>query len=393
MGTHPTPDVVIVGAGIAGLTAAWYLTREGRTVTLVDPAPGSGASWAAAGMIAAVSEVMYQHTAMRTLMAESAAMYPDFVAAVERAVGHPVGFRATATLDVGATPADCETFARLAEVQRASGMHVERLTSRQARSREPALTPSLSGAFLVAADHQVNPRVLVPSLIEAVTADGGSRVVRQRVTRVLYDGDARVVTGVVCGDGSAVRAGTTLLCPGVSLDSIAGVPGVADVHLRPVHGDILRTRLRPGQPPLLTHTVRGLVNGNPVYLVPRTDGEIVIGATEREDNFDGVAVDGVHRLLRDARTLVPGVEDLELTEILARPRPGTPDDLPYLGRPSGIRGLVVSTGYSRHGVLLAPLGGRLAADLVLGTVPSPEDATVLDLTSLERTTSWAAAAH
>ncbi|MGO1950070.1 MAG: glycine oxidase ThiO, partial [Mycobacteriaceae bacterium] len=345
-------DTVIVGAGVAGLTAAWNLRKAGHTVTVVDPAPGNGASHAAAGMIAAVSEVVYQHDTMRELMVASAAAYPSYIADLETAVGHQVGYRATETLDIGAHPADRDAFADLADHQRASGMQVEQITTREARRREPALSPAIAGAFLVTDDHQVNPRVLVPALIEAVTGpgDGAGRLVRQRAVRVLRDGPQ--VTGVALDDGTEIHAETTLLCPGVSLAGIDGLPEAEAVKLRPVHGDILRARLRPGRPALLERTVRGLVNGKPVYLVPRADGEIVIGATEREDGFDGVALEGAYQLLRDAQVLVPGAADLELTEVLARARPGTPDDLPYIGHLDGVDGLVVSTGYSRHGILL-----------------------------------------
>lgn len=399
-----TIDTVIVGAGVAGLTAAWNLHKAGQAVTVIDPTPGMGASRAAAGMIAAVSEVMYQHTAMRTLMTASAALYPSLVEELTDLLGHDVGYRGTETLDIGAHPADRDYFADLAEVQRGSGMTVEQITTRQARKLEPALSPAISGAFLVAGDHQINPRRLVPALIEALektSQQPGSApftLLHQRAVEVLRDstdgdnaggdstGSTSRVTGVRLDDGTELHAGTTLLCPGVSLDSIGGLPEAAGVKLRPVHGDVLRARLRPGQPPLLTRTVRGQVNGKPVYLVPRTDGEIVIGATEREDGFDGVVLEGAYQLLRDAQVLVPGAADLELTEILARARPGTPDDLPYIGRLDGVDGLVVSTGYSRHGILLAPLGGRLAADTVLGIPPSEQDATVLTAADPNRTT-------
>lgn len=388
MNTH-TPDTIVVGAGVAGLTAAWNLHKAGQSVTVVDPTPGMGASRAAAGMIAAVSEVMYQHHTMRTLMTTSAALYPPLVAELTELLGHDVGYRGTETLDIGAHPADRDWFADLAEVQRAAGMTVEKITTRQARKLEPALSPALSGAFLVAGDHQINPRKLVPALIEALERDPGFRLNRQRVTAVLRDGgDTGAVTGVTLDDGTELRAATTLLCPGVSLDGIGNLPEADCVRLRPVHGDILRARLRPGQPPLLERTVRGMVDGRPVYLVPRTDGEIVIGATEREDGFDGVVLEGAYQLLRDAQTLVPGAADLELTEILARARPGTPDDLPYIGRLDGVDGLVVSTGYSRHGILLAPLGGHLAAGLVLGTDATDitaEDAAILAATDPRRT--------
>jgi glycine oxidase len=389
--TVDTVDTVIVGAGVAGLTAAWNLHKAGQSVTVVDPEPGMGASRAAAGMIAAVSEVMYQHRTMRTLMTTSAALYPPLVEELTGLLGHDVGYRGTETLDIGAHPADRDYFADLAEVQRASGMTVEKITTRQARKLEPALSPAISGAFLVAGDHQINPRRLVPALIEALekTATAGGpafTLVRRRAVAVTRTGEATgAVTGVRLADGSVIHAGTTLLCPGVSLDGIGNLPEATAVKLRPVHGDVLRAHLRPGQPPLLERTVRGMVNGKPVYLVPRTDGEIVIGATEREDGFDGVVLEGAYQLLRDAQVLVPGAADLELTEILARARPGTPDDLPYIGHLDGVDGLVVSTGYSRHGILLAPLGGHLAAGVVLGAAPTEQDAAVLAATDPNRT--------
>ncbi|HCT14186.1 MAG TPA: glycine oxidase ThiO [Corynebacterium nuruki] len=396
--TADSVDTVIVGAGVAGLTAAWNLHKAGQSVTVVDPEPGMGASRAAAGMIAAVSEVMYQHRTMRTLMTTSAALYPPLVEELTGLLGHDVGYRGTETLDIGAHSADRDYFADLAEVQRASGMTVEKITTRQARKLEPALSPAIAGAFLVAGDHQINPRRLVPALIEALektaTTAAPFTLLRQRATEVLRTGDSTsstgatgggAVTGVRLDDGTEIHAGTTLLCPGVSFDGIGNLPEAAAVKLRPVHGDVLRAHLRPGQPPLLERTVRGMVNGKPVYLVPRTDGEIVIGATEREDGFDGVVLEGAYQLLRDAQVLVPGAADLELTEILARARPGTPDDLPYIGRLDGVDGLVVSTGYSRHGILLAPLGGHLAAGTVLGTTPTDRDAAVLAATDPNRT--------
>jgi glycine oxidase len=389
--TVDTVDTVIVGAGVAGLTAAWNLHKAGQSVTVVDPEPGMGASRAAAGMIAAVSEVMYQHRTMRTLMTTSAALYPPLVEELTGLLGHDVGYRGTETLDIGAHPADRDYFADLAEVQRASGMTVEKITTRQARKLEPALSPAISGAFLVAGDHQINPRRLVPALIEALEKTAAASgpaftLVRQRAVAVTRTGESTgAVTGVRLADGSVIHAGTTLLCPGVSLDGIGNLPEATAVKLRPVHGDVLRAHLRPGQPPLLERTVRGMVNGKPVYLVPRTDGEIVIGATEREDGFDGVVLEGAYQLLRDAQVLVPGAADLELTEILARARPGTPDDLPYIGHLNGVDGLVVSTGYSRHGILLAPLGGHLAAGVVLGAAPTEQDAAILAATDPNRT--------
>lgn len=373
-------DVAVVGAGVIGLSTAWALCRRGLSVAVIDPDPGTGASRAAAGMIAPVSEVRFQQDALHPLMSAAAGEYPDFVRGVEQEGGAAVGYRATQTLVCAADPADRDALADLRDYQVARGLAVEQLTPRGARALEPALSPRIAGAFLAPDDHQVDPRRLVRALLCALAAGGHASqtmVIRDSVASVLTSPDGRV-TGVVTDGGRRVDAGETVVAPGVGLDRIDGLPPGARLPVRPVHGDILRTRLPTGAPRLLERTVRGVVGGRPVYLVPRADDEVVIGATEREDDSEHASVGGVHRLLHDAQVLVPGVVDLELHEVMARARPGSPDDLPFLGRVTGADGepaggLVVSTGYFRHGILLAPLAARLTADLVIGHALDPAD--------------------
>jgi glycine oxidase len=141
-----------------------------------------------------------------------------------------------------------------------------------------------------------------------------------------------------------------------------------------VYGDILRLRVPESLQPLVTSTIRGMVRGVPVYIVPRDDGTVVIGATQREDGLssgsNAVSAGGVYQLLRDAQVLVPAVAELELLEATARARPGTPDNAPLLGRVAGpegdVEGLVVATGFFRHGVLLTPVAAHIACSLISG---------------------------
>jgi glycine oxidase len=138
--------------------------------------------------------------------------------------------------------------------------------------------------------------------------------------------------------------------------------------VRPVKGDILRLRTRAGST-LPEHSVRGWVNGHEVYLVPRRDGELVIGATVEEAGFDTtVRAGAVRELLRDAHAVVPGVDELELVEARAGLRPGSPDNRPIIGA-TGIDGLIVATGHFRNGVLLTPV----TADLVVAIVEETAD--------------------
>jgi glycine oxidase len=180
---------------------------------------------------------------------------------------------------------------------------------------------------------------------------------------VLVD-DGRAV-GLRLDGGGHVPAGAVVL----ALGARSGVlPGVPPLPVRPVKGQILRLAGATG---LLEGTVRALVRGRHVYLVPYGGDRLVVGATVEDRGFDAtVTAGGVHDLLHDAIEVVPGVSELELTETLARWRPGTPDNAPLLG-PSSLPGLTLATGHHRNGVLLTPVTGEVVADL-LATGELPE---------------------
>ncbi|MGN6403999.1 glycine oxidase ThiO [Sinomonas sp.] len=359
---HPPAvwDVAVVGGGVVGLGIAWEAARSGRHVVVVDPAPGTGASFAAAGMLAAVSEYHYQEEALLGLMLESAALWPAFA----QPLATEAGYLRTPTLCIAADGADRQALADLRGVQEAHGLEVTSLTVREARAREPLLSPGIVGAFEIAADHQVDPRRLIAALL---TRLGSERLVRRRAESLLWDGER--VVGVRLDDGSGLLAQETIVANGLGARDLSGLP--VQLPLRPVYGDILRLRIPQRLRPLVTATVRGLVRGRPVYLVPREDGTVVIGATQREDGSDAVSAGGVYELLRDAQALVPAVAELELYETVARARPGTPDNAPLLGRvsaPEGgdVDGLIVATGFFRHGVLLTPAAAHVCREILEG---------------------------
>jgi glycine oxidase len=377
-------DVAVIGGGVVGHGIAWEARRSGRSVVLIDEAPGTGASWAAAGMLAPVSELHYQEEELLELMLDSSARWPAFAAALADG-GRDTGYLPTPTLAVGADPADRRALMDLREVQRASGLVVEPLTIREARSREPLLSPGISCALDIPADHQVDPRRLVESLAAALaehTPGSGTAVagawkgyaVREHAAGLLWDNEG--VCGVRLTGGGTVLAGETVVANGLAAGSLDALPEGLRLPLRPVYGDILRLRVPERLRPLLTATVRGMVRGVPVYVVPRRDGTVVIGATQREDDLSGPSAGGVYQLLRDAQSLVPAVAELELLETTARARPGTPDNAPLLGRvpagraPSGagrsVAGLIVATGFFRHGVLLTPAAAAICRELMDG---------------------------
>ena len=363
-GALPVPgvrDVVVAGGGLIGLSIAWRAAQRGLSVTVVDDVPGAGASRAAAGMLAPVTEASYGEEALLRLCLASLERYPAFAAELEEAGGVPVGLRTAGTLVVGFDADDQRALDALLAFQQELGLTVERLTPREARRREPSLTPRLRAALQVAGDHSVDARAVHAGLLAAAGA-AGVRLVRARVAGVRVEGGR--ATGVHLDDGSTLAAGTVVLALGAHGGALPGAPAVP---VRPVKGQILRLAGAGG---LLEETVRALVRGRHVYLVPYAGDRLVVGATVEDRGFDArVTAGGVHDLLRDAIEVVPGITELELVETLARWRPGTPDNAPVLG-PSSVPGLVLATGHHRNGALLTPVTADLVAELlVTGELP------------------------
>lgn len=365
--------VIVIGAGLVGLAIAWRLNSVGARVTLVDPAPASGATHAAAGMLAPVAETYYQEEALGRLGLASAARYSAFVDEVAGALGRDragVGYLATRTLIVGADSADRGSLSDLHDLSVALGLPSRRITTREARRLEPLLGPGISSAFLADGDHQVDPRTLAAALLEALAARG-VEFVAGRVTRV-SDG----ATGVALADGSTLAADAVVVANAVGAREIGGL-GV-DLRVRPIYGDVLRLDAPQSLRGLVSGTIRALVAGRPAYLVPRADGSLVLGATSREDGNPNVSVGGVHELLRDAIRILPALAEFALLESVARARPGTPDNAPLLGR-LPVDALIAATGTYRNGILLAPAVADTVAHLLGFDVEPPEaDLTAFD---------------
>lgn len=355
----PTADVVIVGGGVIGLSVAWRVAQRGLAVTVVDPEPGRGASYAAAGMLAPVTEAHYGEEALLALGLASMDRYPDFVGEL----GEDVGYRSGGTLAVAFDAGDRAVLDELHAYHQRLGLTADRLTSREVRALEPGLAPTVRAGLLVRGDHAVDPRRLTPALLRAAER-AGATLVRRSVREVHRAGDPSV--GVVLDDGERVDAGRVVVAAGCWTSRLLTLP------VRPVKGHILR--LRGG--PLLDRTVRGLVAGGSIYLVPRADGEVVVGATMEEMGYDvAVRAGPVHELLRDAHALVPGISELGFAEAHAGLRPATPDNAPIIGPVGGDgTGVVVASGHHRNGILLAPVtADAVAALLTTGALP-PEAA-------------------
>lgn len=363
-------DVLVVGGGVIGLVTAWRAAQRGLRTVVADPAPGGGAALVAAGMLAAVTELHHGEQRLLALNLASARRYPAFTAELEEASGQDTGYRACGTLAVALDADDRAHLRELHALQQRSGLDSQWLTGRECRRLEPMLAPGVSGGLRVDGDHQTDPRRLAKALLTACER-AGVRFHRAEAVRLDVTGER--ATGARLADGTRIAAGATVLAAGSHSGRLAGVPEHVLPPVRPVKGQILRLRVPGPYAPFLSRTVRAVVRGGPVYLVPRENGELVVGATTEELGWDTtVTAGGVYELLRDAHELVPGITELPLVETRAGLRPGSPDNAPLLG-PTELPGLLTATGHHRNGILLTPLTGEVMAE-VLTTGRLPETA-------------------
>lgn len=349
----PSPDVVVVGGGIIGLAIAWRASRLGLAVTLCERhgLPSYlAAAHVAAGMLAPVAEADAQERALLSLGLDSAARWDGFVAELEEEAGIDVGHRRCGTLMVARDRDEAEHVDREIRLREQLGVPVARLLPSAARRLEPALAPAIRAAFHAPADHAVDPRAVCEALLLACTARG---VTLRPGCEVASVGPG----GVTLASGERVAAGRTVVAAGAWAARLKGLPALC---IRPVKGQLLRLAARAGEASLLDHVVRW--DGG--YLVPRTDGRVVLGATMEDRGYDtSVTALAVYELLRDAGELVPGVLELDLEAAIAGLRPATPDNAPLLGEWEGV---VLACGHHRNGVLLTPVTADRIGELLAG---------------------------
>jgi glycine oxidase len=379
---------VFVGGGVIGLASAWRVAQSGARVCVVERAePPAGATNVAAGMLAPVSELSYGERDLLAMMLASGALWPDFVAEVEAASGIETGFRTTGALHVALDRDEAAELRRRHELQRELGLEAEWLTPTRCRDLEPGLTPTFVGAVLAGGEASVDPRALALALAAALREAGGELRTGTEVVDGLWDGDRLVgVRTAPTGEPLAVsnpvgdkglrvdvHADTVVLCNGAWSGRTPWLPAEARPNVRPVKGEVIELRPREGEPV----PAERIIASERIYLVPRTDGRLIAGATQEERGFDTtVTAGGVHELLREAYRVLPDIAEMELVGMVAGLRPGTPDNLPIVGR-GAVDGLLLATGHFRNGIMLAPI----TTDAIVATLagrPVPASMTPAD---------------
>jgi len=330
------------------LGIGWRLAQAGCSVDVFErDIAGRAASWAAAGMLAANVETEPGEESLLALNLESQAAWPAFAATLEAASGVALGYRDEGTLVVAAHRDDAAELRNTFEFQRGLGLDITWLTGGQARRLEPHLAPAVSVAVLSEKDHQVDNRQLVRALQTAFARAGGR--LHEGVAVEAVDVAAGRVRGVRAG-GRRVEADVVLLAAGAWSYDIDGLPPTSRPPVRPLKGQMLSLRMDPRAP-----IVDRVLWGPGIYIVPRRDGTLILGATVEDKGFDSeLTAGGIHRLLEAAWEILPQIEELPIGEMWVGFRPTSRDDAPILG-PTPVEGLVIATGHHRNGVLLAPL--------------------------------------
>ncbi len=362
-------DVIVAGGGVIGTAIAWQAAAAGLDVVLVDPGQQDAASLVAAGMLAPASEALFGEGELLGLNLLAVARFGSFAAELEEASGAQVGLRREGTLAVAYDPGDHAALLRLTAFRRSVGLDAEELSSRACRELEPFLAPDVHGGVLFAGDWSVDNRRYVAALAEAARR-AKVRFVRDRVL-ALQVSDGRV-SGVRLAGGANIGSAQVVLAAGCWSAAVAGLPDALAAVIRPVKGQLLRLRHPAGLAPVLSHTIRSIVRGTDVYLVPRSDGELIVGATSEERGEDRTVTAGaVHDLLHDAMSVLPVTSELTLAETCAGLRPGTPDNGPVVGR-CGPDGLLLATGHYRNGILMSPATSDAVTALLAGQRAAPE---------------------
>ncbi|WP_093158445.1 glycine oxidase ThiO [Saccharopolyspora antimicrobica] len=351
-----TAHVVVVGGGVIGMSVAWRAAAAGHRVQLVDPEPASGASFVAGGMLAPIAEAWPGEEELLELGSTSLERWPGFADELSRASGLPSGLRREGTLVVGVDSADRAELDELAGYLSRQGRTVTRLSGREVRRLEPSLGPAVRGGLEVPGDLAVDNRSALAALRAAATAAGVEFVAA--TARTVRAGAVELEDSTVECDVAVIAAGAH---SGALHPSLRG-------RIRPVKGEILRLRARATALPPPSRTVRGPVHGRPVYLVPRDDGGLVLGATQYEVGFDTeVTLGGVRDLIADAEQVMPGIAEYQLVEARAGLRPSTDDNLPVLGWLEP--GVLAATAHHRGGFLLAPVTADAVLALLRGDEP------------------------
>ena len=356
-------DVIVVGGGVIGCSIAFYLSREGVSVTLIDrDGLAAGASGVAAGMLTPVAEHV-EGGPLYDLGLASLAMFPDTLQVVHSESGIDPEYVTSGTLRVAFAEDEAEALKSI--IPRVTPkVEADWLTETEVQSIEPKLSQEILGGLFTPGERQVRGLRLTQGFAQAASAQPGRTkfLFGTQVMGLTYMGER--VTGVRLSDGTSLSADHVVIAAGswsgqLTEDLPSGDFGAhVRVPVRPVRGQLVNLHSAP-------RLIRTNVWWGKHYLTPKVDGTTVVGATQEEAGFDTRSTaEGVVDLLTAGLRMLPELAYARMDGVSVGLRPGTPDDMPIIGRVPGYEGIWLATGHFRSGILLSPITGQIIAELI-----------------------------
>ena len=351
-------DVVVVGGGIIGCAIAYELSKQDVSVIVIEKAPrvGTEASWAGAGILTSHAST---HEPYPELCRASLAMYPDLASELKDTTDIDIEFIHSGTLSVYFDASEAAGLIGLAERRVNRGFTADVLTPEQAWQLEPAVSKSIAGAVLFPEDgHVRNPR-MVTALAKGAGNNGAKIILGNAVTGFCRE-NGRVVSATV--NGESIHADSFVIAAGCWTGQLTSMLD-CQISISPAKGQIV---LLESMPPKFQRTIDGLG----IYIVPRTDGKILLGATVEFVGYDKTpTVEGVKQMIDAAVTIAPELAESEFVQTWAGLRPYYKRG-PCLGQLPGYENVVIASGHYKNGILLAPITGKLIAELLISGKPS-----------------------
>tara|TARA_B100000427_G_C15516078_1_gene598231 strand:+ start:2257 stop:3372 length:1116 start_codon:yes stop_codon:yes gene_type:complete len=352
--------VLIIGGGIIGLSIAWRLIGIGKKVIIVDKKNlGKEASWAAAGMLSGRLDLKPCEKQLLPIFEKSHLEWPKFAKELESKSGKSIGYRKEGTLMVSCDFNEEKKLKNNYNFLKKNKANIFWLSGKEIREKEPYVSNNVLSGFFSPEDHHVNNRYILDALITILKKNKNNCIFKENTEVEKIITKKNQVVGVKTKN-EIIKTKEIIICSGAWTNKIKNI-AVKEVSIRPVKGQMICLKM-----PKTTELLKHILWRENVYLVPRDNSDLIIGSTEEEMGFDkNLTAGGIYNLLKIAREVLPGVEDLSIVESWSGLRPTTRDEAPIIGPSKKIRGLIYATGHHRNGVLLAPLTSNVIKNYYL----------------------------
>ncbi|WP_347862563.1 glycine oxidase ThiO [Salimicrobium sp. PL1-032A] len=352
-------ETIVIGAGVIGSSIAYHLSRRGRRVLLLEQETiACKASSAAAGMLGAQSELKADGSPLFELAKESRAMFPDLADDLKMYSGMDISLKQQGIYKIARNEEEKRELRHYGELQRQSGQNAEWLEAEELQIREPAVSSQLTGGLFLPDDGQVSAPDLSRAFALSAIELGTTLKEYTKVQSLLIKGDS--ISGVST-NGGEYQANEVVIACGAWSEEVLGE--ALDTY--PVKGECFSVNTK-------RNLISGTLFSKDCYIVPKSGGRLVVGATEQPGTYDEtVTLGGVFPLIKEAIRLLPELAYAEWESAWTGLRPQTRNETPVLGPHPDYRNLFLATGHYRNGILLSPITGKLIADMIEGT-PVPE---------------------